>query len=183
MRNLPDTDRSPARRGLWVAAGAALLGAATMLVRRSHMAQTRAVLGARYDEASGRGRASIAVTPRARSAGHETRDLRGGVLGKLLLLLGSVAACMVLAMIGLRIWVTHAQVAGEPSFTQVQTTIVTPPEPHLQRDPLREIANLHAREDRLLGNYAYLEGTHTRARIPIDRALALTVGQPLAAPP
>lgn len=180
----PRETGNPVRRTAWIAAaGAAMIGAVTMLVRRNHMTQVRALLGARYDEESGRGRAATPASPRARKAGHETRDLKGGVLGKLVLLLGSVAACMVLAMIGLRIWVTHSERAADPAFTRLQTAIVTPPEPHLQRDPLREIANLHARENGLLDTYAYLQPNRTRARIPIDRAIALTIGQPLAPPP
>ena len=180
----PRRTAHPARRTAWMAAaGATILGAATMLVRRTHTTQARALLGARYDEESGRGRAATPASPKARKAGHETRDLKGNVLAKLLLLLGSVAACMVFAMIGLRIWVTHNERAAEPAFTRLQTAIITPPEPHLQRDPLREIANLHARENGLLDNYAYVEATRTRARIPIDRAMALTIGRPLAPPP
>ena len=171
------------RRAAWAVAGVAVLGAATMMVRRLHVAPARAVVGARYDEESARGRSIAPPSAKSRQAGHETRDMRGATMGKLVLLLGSVVACMVFAMIGLRIWVTHAQHAAEPSFTRLQTVVVTPPEPHLQRDPLREIANLHAREDQLLGDTAYLEGNHARARIPIDRAMALTIGQPLAPPP
>ena len=179
----PMKERGPGFVAMGIAAGVAVLGAATMIARRLHVAPGRAVVGARYDEESARGRALAPPSAKARQAGHETRDMRGATMGKLVLLLGSVVTCMVFAMIGLRVWVTHTQRAAEPSFTRLQTVVVTPPEPHLQRDPLREIANLHAREDQLLGDTAYLEGSHARARIPIDRAMALTIGQPLAPPP
>ncbi len=181
-RRDPDPAR-PATRAPWVAAGAALLGAATLLLRRTHHARSRAAVGARYDEESGRGRAGSPPSPDARTAGHETDDLAGGTLGKLLLLLGSAAALMVCAMIGLRLWITQAQRSAEPSFTAIETATITPPKPNLQAAPLREIGALHERENQLLEGFAYLDDARTRARIPLDRALALTVGQPVAPPP
>lgn len=174
---------SRARVTTWIVAAGTMLGAATLFIRRSHFAQIRALAGARYDEASGRGRPGMPASPVARDSGHETRDMRGGLMAKLFLLLGTVAVCMVFAMIGLRIWVTTAQRDSQPPLTREQTALITPPGPHLQRDPLAEIANLQRREDEMLGGYAYLDADHTHARIPIDRAMALTVGQPLAPPP
>ena len=175
--------RSSPRIATWLAAGAALLGAATLFVRRSHFAQLRTLAGARYDEASGRGRAGVPASPVAQEAGHEMRDMRGGLMGKLFLLLGSVAFCMVFAMIGLRVWVTNVQRASLPPLSREQTAIITPPGPHLQRDPLAEIAGLNRRQQARLNGYGYLDAGHTHARIPIDRAMALTIGQPLAPPP
>ena len=166
-----------------VTASAAILGAATLLFRRNHVARLRAVVGARYDEESGRGRQATPASPAARTAGHEVRDLRGGTLAKLVLLLGSVAFCMIFAMVGLRVWVTTVQRDNQPALTQAQRTIITPPDPQLQRDPVRELANLRARADSLLDGYALLGSDKTRARIPIDRAMSLMVGQPLAPPP
>lgn len=180
----PDRDPSGSTsRSTWLAAGAALLGAATMLVRRTHHAKLRAAVGARYDEESGRGRAGTPPSTDSRSAGHETDDLAGGTLGKLLLMLGSAAVLMVVAMIGFRLWVTQAQRSAEPPYTAVQTATIVPPKPNLQAAPLEEIAALHEREDHLLQGFAFLDDARTRARIPLDRALALTVGQPLAPPP
>ena len=170
-------------RAAWFAAGAAVVGAATLLFRRSHVARLRAAVGARYDEESGRGRPATPPSPRAQKAGHETRDLRGGTLGKLLLLLGSVAFCMVFAMVGLRIWITQAQLHDQPAATTVQRTIIPPPDPQLQPDPVRELAILRTRADALLAGFGHVGDDRTRARIPLDRAMALTVGQPLAPPP
>lgn len=170
-------------RAVWVAGIAAVLGAATMWIRRSHFAQMRALVGARYDEASGRGRPGVPASPVARTAGHETRDMRGGLMAKLVLLLGSVAFCLVFAMVGLRYWISQVQRDDLPPLTQVQTTVIVPPKPNLQRDPVAELAALRARSAKLLDSYAYLGEDHFRARIPIDRAMALTIGQALAPPP
>lgn len=173
--------RTPkARIATWLAA--AVLGAATLFIRRRHFAQIRTLAGARHDQASGRGRPGTPASPAARESGHETRDMRGGLMAKLALLLGSVAFCMVFAMVGLRIWVTAAQRDAQPPLTREQTALITPPGPHLQRDALAEIAALHRREDELLGGYAYLDAGRTRARIPLDRAIALSVGQSLGPP-
>ena len=176
-------DRLTARTtATWLAAGAAVIGAATLFVRRNHPGRIRALTDAGYDVASGRGRPGTPASPVARDSGHETLDMRGGLMAKLILLLGSVAVCMVLAMIGLRIWVSTIQRDSQPPLTREQTAIITPPEPHLQRDPLGDIARLLQSEEKLLGGTAYLDESRTRARIPIDRAMALTVGQPLAPP-
>lgn len=176
-------DRSPARTATWLAAGVALIGAATMVARRSHIAPLRALVGARYDEESGRGRRGTPASPVARDAGHETLDMRGGLMAKLVLLLGSVALCMIFAMIGLRLWVTSVQRSNQPPLTSQQTAIITPPGPNLQNDPLGDIARLRRAEDTQLAGTAYLDENRTHARIPLDRAMALTVGQPLAPPP
>lgn len=170
-------------RGVWFAGAAAALGAATLWFRRGHFAQIRALAGARYDEASARGRPGDPASPTAREAGHETRDMRGGLMAKLFLLLGSVAFCMVFAMVGLRYWVSQVQRDNLPALTEVQTAVIVPPKPNLQRDPVAELAALRARADAMLDGYAYVGDGRTRARIPIERAMALTVGQPLAPPP
>lgn len=175
--------REGVSRGIWAAGVAAVLGAVTLLVRRSHFAQVRALVGARYDEASARGRPGTPASPVARTAGHETRDMRGGVMAKLFLLLGSVAFCMVFAMVGLRYWVSQVQRDSLPRLTRVQTTLIAPPGPNLQHDPVAELGALRARAAKLLEGYASLGDDRSRARIPLDRAMALTVGQPLAPPP
>ncbi len=183
MRRQEPRTRSTARTATWFATGVAALGAAALLVRRLNLAPLRALVGVRYDEASGRGRPATPPSGVARGAGHETLDMRGGLMAKLVLLLGSVAVCMICAMVGLRLWVTSIQQSNRPALTSEQTALITPPEPHLQRDPLGDIAQQRRGEDDLLDAYAYLDAGHTHARIPIGRAMALTAGQPLAPPP
>ncbi len=171
------------RRAWWAAAFAAVVGGAMLVVRSTHVAPLRTLIGARYDGASARGRATTPADSEARVAGHETSDLRGDTMARLLLLLGSVAFCMVFAMIGLRYWISQVQRDSLPPFTPIQTTVIVPPKPNLQRDPVAELAALRAGSARLLEGYGYRGDDHARAHIPIDRAMALTVGQPLAPPP
>lgn len=58
------------------------------------------------------------------------------------------------------------------------------PTPRLQLDDgYQEIADLHAREDLLLTNYSWADGSAGKVRIPIDRAIELLAqhGLPVAA--
>ena len=167
----------------WLAVGAAVLGAATLAAKLRRGSGLIAIGVDDYSGQAGRGRPATPPSAAARRAGHETEDMRGGLMGKLVLLLGAVALCMALAMAGLRYWVTRVHLADQPKFTAQQATQVTPPLPHLQADPVAQLAQLQASETQLLHNYAYADDTHTRARIPIDRAMALTVGQGLEPPP
>jgi hypothetical protein len=55
--------------------------------------------------------------------------------------------------------------------------------PRLQTDDgLRDLVELHAREDLLLDNYSWVDPQHTKLRIPITRAMELIAqsGLPLA---
>ncbi len=159
-----------------------MLGLLTFAAQLKRFAP-RAVQGVRADGESGRGRPAEPASASARSAGHETRDLSGGALGKLVLLLGAVVLCLVFAMAGLRYWVSQDQAASLPPMTKLQNTAVPPPEPHLQTDPVAQLERLREREARQLGGYAYLDSGRTRARIPIERAMTLTIGNDLSPPP
>ena len=48
-----------------------------------------------------------------------------------------------------------------------------PPPPRLQADPAADIAAERALQRARLDRYAWLDGAHTVARIPIERAMAL----------
>lgn len=57
------------------------------------------------------------------------------------------------------------------------------PAPRVQVDDgNQDVADLHAREDLLLDNYSWADASHTKVRIPIDRAIALVAqrGLPVA---
>lgn len=70
-----------------------------------------------------------------------------------------------------------------PALTAEQTAVIPPPAPNLQTDALADIARLTKGQDKLLDTYAWIDADHTRARIPIDRAMALTVGRKLDSAP
>ncbi len=97
----------------------------------------------------------------------------------LALLLGTVVCVVVFGMIEIRTWVRSSYVSEQPALTALQTAPITPPGPHLQADPVKDIDQLRAKENSLLHGYAWVDPARTRARIPIDRAMALTVGRGL----
>ncbi len=134
-------------------------------------------------EATGRGNPATPPSYRARKAGHETRDLGGRTLTLLVAGLGATVACVIGLMVMLMGYFDHARSAGAPHYTAQQTATIVPPPPNLQAAPLADIAQLHAREEKLLEHYAWIDPNHTRARVPIERAMALTVGRSLDAAP
>ncbi len=134
-------------------------------------------------EVTGRGQPATPPSYRARQAGHETRDLGGGTLTLLVAGLGATVACVIGLMVVLMGYFDHARSAAAPHYTAQQTAVIVPPPPNLQNAPLTDIAQLHEREEKLLEHYAWIDPDHTRARVPIERAMALTVGRSLDATP
>ena len=57
-----------------------------------------------------------------------------------------------------------------------------PPEPRLQSDPVRDMEELRAREDSVLGSYGWVDRPAGLGRITIDRAIDLVLEQGLPAP-
>jgi hypothetical protein len=134
-------------------------------------------------EAMGRGQPATPPSYRARQAGHETRDLGGRTLTLLVAGLGATVACVIGLMVVLMGFFVHARNAAAPHYTAQQTAVIVPPAPNLQAAPLADIAQLHEREEKLLEHYAWIDSNHTRARVPIERAMALIVGRSLDAAP
>ena len=183
----PDSKRS---RRLWplLARAAVVVGGASLLLRRVLQPSPHPSAPDEADRAApatdaaqhdGRGRPAAPPGADARGKGHETEDMSGGLMAGLALLLGTVACVVVFGMIEVRTWIRSSYVSGQPALTALQTAPITPPGPHLQADPVKEIDQLRAKEDSLLHGYAWVDPARTRARIPIDRALTLTVGRSL----
>lgn len=144
-------------------AGLALIPAilAGLILRRSGMVPTR--------------------TPQAapETPGHERSDVHAGATGLIMLGLALAVALSIAAVFLLDRFVTAGQRAGLPPTTAEQRRPIRPPAPNLQAKPYDDIDRLQARETGALSAYAYRDAARTRARIPLDRAMALTVGRPL----
>jgi hypothetical protein len=56
-----------------------------------------------------------------------------------------------------------------------------PPEPRLQINPRQDMSNLRGREDQVLNTYGWVDRNAGIVRIPIDRAMSLTVQRGLPA--
>jgi hypothetical protein len=69
---------------------------------------------------------------------------------------------------------------------KLQQLTQTFPTPRLQSDDgNQDLADLHAREDLLLDHYSWVDSSHTKVRIPLERAMELIAqrGLPVAAQP
>lgn len=169
----------------WAARLALLLGGASLAVRFGVPASvTPAVTPTVTDDSDlGRGEPGVPASSGARAAGHETEDMSGALMGRLMIGLAVVLTLVIGGLIGLRSLVQRLDNAAAPPLTAEQTASVVPPPPNLQNDPVGDLARLNEAENRLLGNYAWIDPEHTRGRIPIDRAMALMVGHPLDTAP
>jgi hypothetical protein len=168
------SDRAQAhpRKWLWrlLTLGGLLIGASALL---------RRVPG----PISARGRHQTPPSGEALRFGYEAKDIGAKTTAYILLTIAGIttlAVCVVFFMV----W--RADLARREAFadlTTQQTTVVTPPLPHLQVDAWADIAANRAREEALLHGYGWTAPDHSTARIPIDRAMAMTVGKSLDASP
>ena len=157
----------------WAAASLAAVATAVLLVWK------RRPVVHQHDELSGRGTPSTPPSRTAVTLGHETRDMSGRAMMWLTIGLGSSVALVIGLMLVLVDVFQHERRHDERSLTGLQTLTVLPPAPNLQRDPVGDLARMHAGEDRLLHGYAWIDRGHARARIPIQRAMTLAIGHTL----
>lgn len=111
--------------------------------------------------------------------GHETRDVN---VRNTVLVMGGLAltaACVVGGMVLLMTLVTRHQEAALPALTPQQTTRLVPPPPNLQPNPYADLDRQRDAAEKARDGYGYLDPSHSRAHIPIDRAMALAVGRSL----
>jgi hypothetical protein len=128
---------------------------------------------------SGRGSPGTPPSAEALAAGYEPKDI--GAVGVALILAGMAAStALVIGVVFAMTWRfdinRHATMAH---LTSQETARVVPPAPHLQRNPFADLARVQSREARLLASYGWISADHSLARIPIDRAMALSVGKSL----
>jgi hypothetical protein len=172
----------------WLAAAAALLGG-SMLVssqRRRRLAQAGAAPGgAELDDTArqGRGRQRTPPSAAAVQVGHETQDTNVVFIGRLMAGLAVVMLGCVLGMMLLLNLFRSQLHASRPAFTAEQSTHLEPPKPELEAHPETDLHEETAAEQARLAGYAWVDAAHTRARIPIARAMQLTVGHSLDARP
>lgn len=107
----------------------------------------------------------------------------GRVMAWLVLGMGATVAAVVAGMILLLALMSREREASLPRFPAEQTAQPAPPAPRPQAAPAADLAHLRAREEALLSHYAWIGDDHGRARIPLARAMELTVGATLGPPP
>jgi hypothetical protein len=107
------------------------------------------------------------------TGGHEERDVAyrpvlTGLLGILALLV--LSAVLMKVLFG---YLLTGTAGAPPSPLAPRFGRQVPPEPRLQSDPLRDLAQLHAEEDAVLQSYAWVDRPAGIVRIPIARAMEL----------
>jgi hypothetical protein len=142
-----------------------------------------ALLRAYLPAVTARGKSSIPPSGEAVMSGYETTDI--DVRGTTFILAGIAATtALVIGIVFILVWrFDVARHAAWSHLTPQQTARLVPPAPHLQLHPFADLARVRIREDRLLHSYGWTSADHSTARIPIDRAMALTVGKSLDASP
>lgn len=111
--------------------------------------------------------------------GYETSDVH--VRNTAMVMVGLAVAAI--AVVGTMIWMMQGFAANQrlalPSLTPQQTTRLKPPPPNLQARPYADIDAERAAQAERTDGYAFTDASRQRARIPIDRAMALVVGRTL----
>jgi hypothetical protein len=86
------------------------------------------------------------------------------------------------ALVGLVCWLVYTHYRRQltlqdppPSPIPEANAPAIPPEPRLQESPARDMAALRARESEILNSYGWVDRDAGVARIPIDRAMDLTL--------
>ncbi|GJE42519.1 hypothetical protein [Methylobacterium soli] len=148
---------------------------------RSHLGLIPAILAGLALRRSG-------LLPKRREAAAEAHGFEPGYektdvdVGKTAIAMGGLAGSALVAVM-LMLWFltsySASQRRSQPALTPQQSARVNPPAPNLQTNPFADIDRLRAAESARLDGYGFTDGTRQRARIPIGRAMTLTVGRPL----
>ncbi len=137
----------------------------------------------RQQTQDGRPEYPVAVNATSEKLGYEVKDTRAGTLAIIMVVSVAIIAASITGLFSLIGHYRRVDIRSAP-LTPQQLAVIVPPGPRLQDHPLHDIDEERQRESDLLDHYAWTDPAQGRARIPIDRALALVVGKPLdPAPP
>jgi hypothetical protein len=115
--------------------------------------------------------------------GHETRDIstRVVVIFGVSLLVGAI-------LIHIAVWVVYSQFARDAARAYPREYPLAhvgpaqlPPQPRLQTTPREDLQRMRTEEEQVLNSYGWVDVQRGIVRIPIERAMALTVEQGLPA--
>ena len=160
----------------WLVAAGALLGTSLLAFRRKPALDP-------FGEATGRGTPSTPPSSKAKALGFETHDMNAQDVSWILFALAASAATAI-GLMFLMLSLLHASDASKVArFTVEQRARIDPPAPHLQDHPVADLRQERARQEGVLNVYDWIGTDHARARIPVERAMALAVGRSLDAGP
>lgn len=159
------------------------LGFRRLMVLSGLIVAVGGLIGLAGDAQTARGHHKTPPSRESRHAGHEVKDIN--VRRTAYILAGmAVTAAFVVGIVFVMIWRFHvAERQSWASLTPEQTTHLAVPEPRLEVDPVAHLLRHLASQNHLLHSYGWVDQAHGIARIPIQRAMALTVGKSLDAQP
>lgn len=162
----PRKDRGPTL----VAFAATLVGASMLLFGKRD---------AKHSTRAGRGAPTVSASPESVADGYEVVDASPVSIVKWAGLLLSFAITMIILMILMLNVFDAATVRDDSRLTPEQTAAIAVPLPHLQAQPYLDLHAERAHEDGQISGYAWIGARHATARIPIGRAMTLSVGRSL----
>ncbi len=187
------------RVAAWGAAGLALLGGTALLARGRGKGRSGLGRGGHVDPTvghddhqdwnygehgpeTGRGSPSTPASAESREAGHELQDVSPRNVHLVMALFATVALAAVFGMTALiGLWRSDDR-ASRPKLTAEQVAPIQVPGPHLQVDAYSDLNHERGREIGKLSGWAYIDDSHTQARMPIEDAMTLVAGRPLDTP-
>lgn len=108
------------------------------------------------------------IEEHSRKAGHETTDVAVGAIAKFLIIL-TISMIVIGIALALLFGFFVARQGAPPQSLDAAREL--PPQPRLQVMPAVDLNQLRARENELLGSYAWVDRQNGVARIPIDQAM------------
>jgi hypothetical protein len=114
--------------------------------------------------------------PKMAGGGHERRDVR---FKPLVIAAVALVTALIVAVIGMErlfVYLSARQAArSEPASPLVASRREAPPEPRLQTEPLKDLQQLRDHEEAVLGSYGWVDRAAGVVRIPIERAMEITL--------
>jgi hypothetical protein len=114
---------------------------------------------------------------------HEASDLSVRSLARIL---GALLVFALLAVAGTYEMVRLLRAStrnNQPQATAIEAAPLVTPKPRLQTAPRTDLAEIRSHEGAQLNSYGWVDRGQGVAHIPIGRAMALTAGKSLDAPP
>ena len=118
--------------------------------------------------------------PNGVDEGYERSDANPSGVVRWAIWLIAVLVVVFISMAGLFDFYGKVQSLGKPA-SPFQNARVLPPAPRLQVEPRAELHSYCAQQDKLLNSYGWADEHNGVVRIPIDRAMELTLQQGLPA--
>jgi hypothetical protein len=108
---------------------------------------------------------------------HEKKDVN--IRGAALFGVGLTAVLVIVlgSMVWLFDWFARREAGrqGEPTTLMMRPAVQLPPEPRLQENPAKDLADYRAEEEALLNGYGWVDRKAGQVRIPVRKAMEIVV--------